>query len=171
VKEAKNTLLMLAGTAVLLIVIGLFLNPQSSPITLPSLTTKVTPAPENKIVRINDLDITVSLADTPAKRKQGLSGVESLGETEGMLFLFDKENQTSPFWMKDMAFAIDIIWINDGKVAEITENVQPPQAGTRDAELTLYAPNSPYNYVLEVAAGFSKQANITEGDAVVNLGF
>src|SRR5690349_20381775 len=55
--------------------------------------------------------IFVSLADTDATREQGLSGALGLGTTEGMLFLFDYPGRPA-FWMKDMLFSIDIIWIS-----------------------------------------------------------
>ena len=52
----------------------------------------------------------MDLADTPEKRFQGLSGREILEEGTGMLFVFQEERQHT-FWMKDMRFPLDMIWI------------------------------------------------------------
>src|SRR3989338_3180334 len=62
-----------------------------------------------KYVKIVGQNIKVDLALTMLEQAQGLSGREVLGENEGMLFVFDTPGKYS-FWMKDMKFAIDIIW-------------------------------------------------------------
>lgn len=167
-KEAKGTLLMLGGVIVAIVVVGFVLNPQGFPIGLPSVgkTTQKTQETAKKVVKVNETEVAVTLANTSGKRSKGLSGVESLGENKGMLFVFDKENQSAPFWMKGMVIAIDIIWINDGKVSQITSNIQPPQPGTKDQDLQLYSPDDPYDYVLEVTAGFSQKKGINVGDTV-----
>jgi len=91
-------------------------------------------------VHIAGQDIKVDLALTEAQREQGLSGRQSLNENEGMLFVFDSPGNY-PFWMKDMNFPIDIIWLSeDGSVIYIKKNALPesyPEAygpGTNDGE-------------------------------------
>lgn len=126
-------------------------------------TPRGTPIPEKFIV-INDQKIFVEIVDTPSKRKAGLSNRERLGNNHGMLFDFGEKIQTS-FWMKDMRFAIDIIWIEDGKIVQIDKDVQP-EPNTPDSELKHYFPNSIINYVLEVNAGTAEKHNFTVGDAV-----
>lgn len=112
------------------------------------------------IVRIGGRDVRVLLADTPAKRTQGLSGRSGLGENEGMLFIFPEEGMYG-FWMKDMNFSIDIIWIDsDGKVVHIAKSASP------DSYPTSFSPPKPARYVLEVRAGFAEQYGVGEGDAV-----
>jgi uncharacterized membrane protein (UPF0127 family) len=68
--------------------------------------------------------------------------------------------------MKDMRFAIDIIWIDDEKIVQIDKAIQPPEEGTPDEELILYTVNQPIDYVLEVNAGFVEKNNIEKGDPV-----
>src|SRR3989304_6446445 len=58
--------------------------------------------------------INVEIAQTEAEREQGLSGHKPLADDEGMLFIFDKPGYHG-FWMKDMLFSIDIIWISADK--------------------------------------------------------
>ena len=71
-----------------------------------------------------------------------------------------------PFWMKDMKFAIDIIWINDSEIVQIDKNVQPPAPNTVDEDLLLYIPSQPIDYVLEVNANFTEENNIKVGDSI-----
>jgi len=111
-------------------------------------------------VIIKDKIIFAEVADTTEERAQGLSGKESLKENEGMIFVF--KNPTVPgFWMKDMLFPIDIVWINEsGKVVSVTKN-----AGPESYPLVFY-PEGSIRYVLEVPAGFSEKNNLKKGDMV-----
>ena len=68
-------------------------------------------AGESALVAIGDATYTVDLAVLPEERQQGLSGREFMAHDAGMLFVFDEE-QTLHFWMKDMLFPLDIIWID-----------------------------------------------------------
>src|SRR5690242_15708811 len=62
-------------------------------------------------IEIGGQQIYVKKADTPAKQQQGLSGTASLPLDQGMLFIFPKDG-TYAFWMKDMNYSLDIIWID-----------------------------------------------------------
>lgn len=62
----------------------------------------------------NGEKINLRVADSPDERQLGLSYFKSLPQDEGMLFLFDKLG-TYPFWMKDMNFPLDIIWLKKTK--------------------------------------------------------
>lgn len=112
------------------------------------------------IIKINDTLIGVELAKTPKEQTRGLSGKAILPENQGMLFLYDKPGLYS-FWMKDMRFPIDIIWIDEGyKVIDITKNI-PPESFPNN-----FRPSSPAQYALEVNAGFADRNNISIGDLV-----
>jgi uncharacterized membrane protein (UPF0127 family) len=115
-------------------------------------------------VYINKIGIEVEVADTPQKRAQGLSGRKSLGELEGMLFIFENPD-IYRFWMPDMNFPIDIIWIDeDGVIVDITENAPPLEDKSNPV---WYMPIKPVKYVLEVNSGFSNKYNINVGDKVI----
>lgn len=104
--------------------------------------------------------LSVAVADTDAKRTQGLSGTALLSDKEGMLFVFPKPALES-FWMKDMNYSLDIIWISsDKKVVDITHDLAP---STYPATVT---PKVPVSYVLEVPAGFAEKNGIVEGSDV-----
>ena len=121
---------------------------------------------EKEEIKIEDSTISVEIVKTEIQRRQGLSGKENLPEGEGMLFIFESKNIQPPFWMKDMKFAIDIIWIDDDKIVQIDKDIQPPEPGASDNKLVLYTPNQPIDYVLEVNAGFSEENKIKVGDSV-----
>lgn len=111
-------------------------------------------------IHVRDIPLRVSVAETEAARRQGLSGVSSIEEDEGMLFIFEKEGDYL-FWMKDMNFPIDIIWINDDlKIVHVEENVKPENFPVR------YASPEPARLVLETNAFFAKTFNLREGDRV-----
>lgn len=111
-------------------------------------------------VTIHNSKIAVDVADTEAKRTQGLSGRESLSYGAGLLMKFDEDGYPG-VWMKDMNFPIDIIWIDkDWIVRDVTPSVGPetyPQA---------FYPKEQIRYILEVPAGFADIRNITIGSPV-----
>ncbi len=150
--------LMLAGLAIALAACGESAEPPQVDVT--------PPASELIEVRLGDLVIQAEVAQTPQERTQGLSGRASLAEDGGMLFVH-QEDRRMTLWMKDMRFALDFIWISaDGRVVDLTQDVQPPEPGTPDEELARYQPIEPVRYVLEVNAGTVREAGIEEGDIV-----
>ena len=105
-----------------------------------------------------DKNFIVEVVDTPELRTKGLSGRESLGEDTGMLFVFEKQSDNNCFWMKDMKFSIDMVWLNDKKqVLNIAENVSP------ETYPESFCPNGPAKYGLELNAGSATQAGIASG--------
>ncbi|MDP3645837.1 MAG: DUF192 domain-containing protein [bacterium] len=115
---------------------------------------------EYSIVEINGHDIRTIVVDTPGAREKGLSERSSLDPDEGMLFVFENDGMYS-FWMKDMRFPIDIIWIStDGYVVDVRENVSP------DTYPISFSPKKPARYVLELPAHAVKRFNIHRGDIV-----
>lgn len=107
--------------------------------------------------------IKTEIVDTPELKSKGLSGRTGLGERESMLFVFDSEGYYD-FWMPDMNFAIDMIWMDkDYNIVDITENAKP-MPGTPLEELPKYKSIEPAQYVLEVNSGFSDKHNLQVGD-------
>ena len=126
---------------------------------------QVTNIPEKPSVVINNIKIIVRLAKTPEEQSRGLSGTASLSENEGMLFIFPVKNRQT-FWMKDMLIPLDMIWISDDKIVDISKNIPIPKPGMSDIQLPIYSPKEEVNYVLEVNAGYSDINNIKIGDRV-----
>ena len=80
---------------------------------------------QSKVVDLTSLRLEV--ADTDASRTLGLSGRDSLDSGAGMLFTFDAPG-IYPFWMKDMKFPLDMVWIDSGKVVDVV-TLRPPVPG------------------------------------------
>lgn len=100
--------------------------------------------------------IIAELAVTPEERQKGLMFREELAAEEGMLFLFEEEGIYS-FWMKNMKFPIDIIWLDkDKRIVHIEENVPPCPVEPCPA----YTPSRPACYVLELKAGSSQNYSL-----------
>lgn len=149
----------------------------SQPGNLDRLIARVLPAPksevhetkeESRIVIKNgekNIEIKVEIADSDEERRVGLTNRTGLGQEEGLLFVFDSKNIKPTFWMKDMKFPIDIIWINDDKIAQITENV-PTAPDTPDNKIPRYRPKEEVDHVLEIAAGGVKRNGIAVGDSI-----
>jgi uncharacterized membrane protein (UPF0127 family) len=114
---------------------------------------------------INNHVFTYEIAITPQEQMKGLSGRDLLPDNHGMLFVYNRKEQYA-FWMNQMKFPIDIIWIDDTKVVDITKNVPTPAPGD---QLPTYAPKRPVNRVFEVAAGTADRFGIKEGDEVTYL--
>jgi len=110
-------------------------------------------------IKINGCIINVEIADTAAKRAKGLSGRKSLAENSGMFFVFNRPDYYS-FWMKDMNFSLDFIWINGNEIVEITRNVKPEDYQPPNS----LVPKNKIDKVLEVNAGVAQQNGIQEGD-------
>ena len=66
---------------------------------------------QTALVSVGGVNLLTSLSTTPDSQSKGLAIKDSLNENEGMLFIFESPQKYS-FWMKDMKFPIDIIWIN-----------------------------------------------------------
>jgi len=105
--------------------------------------------------------ISVTVADEPQERILGLSGVRSLRDLQGKLFIFDAEDKHG-FWMKDMYIPIDIIWINNNlEVVHIIENVTP------DTFPEVFAPPVDARFVLEMNARFVSSLSVKVGDRII----
>ncbi len=101
-------------------------------------------------------NLELEIADTESERARGLSGRAALGENEGMLFIFD-EPEMPGFWMKDMHFPIDIIWLDENRqIVGLHENIAPDTypAIFYPPRLVEAGPPRPIKYVLEVNAGW-----------------
>ena len=112
-------------------------------------------------LKIGDTELRVEVARTDEERSAGLGGRESLRTDEGMLFVFDKQG-FYVFWMKDMLFPLDIVWINkDKKIVDVITDVQPETYP--DFE---YVNDFLATSVLEVNAGFFEKHGLKLGDTV-----
>jgi len=115
---------------------------------------------------VNGKVLSLEIADSPEERRVGLMFRDPLPQNHGMLFIFGRE-QAYSFWMMDMKFSLDIIWIDsDGIVVHIENDVPPCSAACPS-----YQPNVSALYVLEVNAGFADSIDLRAGtfiDLILN---
>ncbi len=155
----KKVFLPIIGTAIFIIAVGLLMK--SSIVKPPSnIQTQV----GTKTITVGAKTLSVEVADTESEKQKGLGGKSNLPQDSGMLFVFASKQARHTFWMKDMQFAIDIIWISNGKVVQIDKDAKT-EPGVADQNLRRYSSQVSVDYILEVNAGFSDRNNIKVGDA------
>lgn len=111
-------------------------------------------------VKVNRTTLYAEVADSPEQLQKGLSSRDCIGENQAMLFVFDQPSQYS-FWMKDMKFPIDIVWLDaGGKVVKVQPNVSP------DSYPNTFTNTEPALYVLELQAGRAESLGLEPGSNV-----
>ena len=123
-------------------------------------STDITTGASLKPIRTSKGVIYVSVARTPATRAIGLSGRASMKADEGMLFIFPKPD-IYDFWMKDMNFPIDIVWMDaDRKIIGVTRDISP-----ETYPKSFISPGK-VQFVLEVNANSAEKLGLVEGTHV-----
>ncbi len=117
---------------------------------------------ENKVC-IKGECFNVEIADSAEERSQGLMFRENIDKGDGMLFIFEKEDKYG-FWMKNMKFPIDILWINENKSVVYMHKNTPP---CPENVCFSIIPDKDAKYVLELNKGVIDELNINLGDGVV----
>lgn len=133
-------------------------------VILAGFILKTKPGSTNPKLTIGDkVTIAVDLADTNQKRTQGYSNHPQIGYDEGLLFMFDKAD-LYPFWMKEMLFDLDFIFIRNNKVVYLLQNIKAPINYQGEVEYAIS--QEPFDQLLEVRSGFIDKYNITLKDSV-----
>ena len=124
------------------------------------LLSRATPTPPDgsRTIWFKDTPITIEVVNTEADRERGLGGRTSLPPNHGMFFVFNHDDRHS-FWMKDMRFAIDILWLDQNLVV-----VDIKRDATPESYPASFPSGAPARYVLELPAGFSRDYGIAVGD-------
>ncbi len=103
--------------------------------------------------------IDIQIAETDFDHQLGLMFRKSMGENQGMLFIFPEASVQS-FWMRNTYISLDMIFVDtDKKIITIHRN-------TKILSDQSYQSTGPAKYVIEVDAGFSNKFNIKVGDKV-----
>lgn len=104
--------------------------------------------------------ITIEIADNTDERIQGMMYRSGMAEDQGMLFIFEREEEQS-FWMKNTRISLDILYVNSQmEIITIYRHTQPYS----ESPIPSF---KPAQYVVEVKAGFCDAFGIEEGDRVV----
>lgn len=118
-------------------------------------------------LQIGERLLNVEVVNSAQSITQGLSGRASIDQSseykvEGMLFIFP-DIASRNFWMKDMQFNLDLVWMEKGKVVGVTPDVPHPEPNTPDDQLPIYRSPQPVNWVLELYSGMADHYGITTG--------
>ncbi len=122
------------------------------------------PQPESGVryattdLRLGDKTYVLDIADTPAKQTLGLGKRVDLRPDQGMVFTYEEPGRRC-FWMKDMGFPIDIIWLDsDQRVVSIRSEVRP------ETYPETFCPANAAQYVVELYPGVAVTAGLKAGD-------
>lgn len=116
--------------------------------------------PKTQDLKIAGVLVQASVAKTWAERIKGLSDTPYLPDEVVKLFVFDIVGEHS-IWMKDMNYAIDIIWVDaENKIVDIKKNATP------ESYPESFSPKTDTLYVIETKAGFVEKNKIKIGDEV-----
>lgn len=116
---------------------------------------------ETSSITIHEHPISVELAQTPQEWETGLSYRDSMPMDHGMLFLFPTADQQT-FWMNGMRFPLDIIFLEQGAVIQIEENL-PAQNGLPPR---IVISHGQADAVLELNAGIAASLGLSVGDVL-----
>ncbi|MHB8903662.1 MAG: DUF192 domain-containing protein [Patescibacteria group bacterium] len=115
-------------------------------------------------LQINNQTVNIEIAENDAQWYRGLSNRDSLCADCGMYFIFPTKDKLD-FVMRDMRFPLDIIFIKDNQIINITSNLVPE--GSKPANI--YYSDGDANRVLEVNGGYCNKHGIKAGDLVSNV--
>lgn len=105
-----------------------------------------------------DRCLRLDVADTPQLRRQGLSGRDGLAADTGMIFSYRVSGEYG-FWMKDMKFPIDMIWLDEeDAIVTILPSVAP------ETYPEVFYPTESARKVVEVSSGVAAELNLEVGD-------
>ncbi len=124
--------------------------------------------PVTHAMRIGDTKVEASVADTLSQRIKGLSDTPYLPEGVVKLFAFGVPGEHT-IWMKDMNYALDIIWAaEDGSIVHIEENVSPnTYVSSSPQDSKRFSSPVPAWFVVETNAGFVEANDVAIGDVVM----
>jgi len=110
-----------------------------------------------RIHNFGNKNVSYEVVNTEATRQRGLSGRTSLPVDRAMLFVFDTPGEQC-FWMKDMRFDLDMIWLDKGKKVVHIERAVTPSSYPAS-----FCADMAAKYVIEVNAGMAQQAGVHVG--------
>ncbi|MGC9506044.1 DUF192 domain-containing protein [Baaleninema sp.] len=141
-------------------------SPETPPETLetpPSPNPRSQQLPIEARVQLGDRTIDLEVARTPQQQALGLMFRDELPDDRGMLFPFDPPEAVN-FWMKNVRISLDMVFVYDGQVVGLAENVPP----CRQLRCPTYSPGEGVlvDYVIELRGGRAAELGVSVGDTV-----
>lgn len=123
---------------------------------------------EEQLMIVNDKKeqqlFNVELALTVEQQQRGLMNREKMDDDHGMLFVYNRVQETA-MWMKNTIMPLDMLFIdNDGKILSIYENARPYDEKAISSQF-------PVRATLELKGGQVAARGIKVGDTVFNSYF
>lgn len=153
--RATSSLLLLVGLGLVLWSFSIVLKRPAPAKYQPQV--EIPPTITTHTLRVGNYVLPVEIADTDRAREQGFSGRERPLSGHGILFVFDSPG-TYGFWMKEMKFPLDIIWIDQYWTVIGLEREATPESYPE-----VFDPPVPIQYVLELPAGDAAAFSIDRG--------
>jgi len=154
----RVVIILVAALAVLLTASIYYLN-------IMDYITPAAPLPTKQFT-INNIPFTVEVASKSLDQARGLSGRKELLPNHGMMFVFS-EPDVYEFWMKDMNFPLDFIWIRNKTVVQLDSNIPAPVDNSETPARV--SPKQPIDTVIEISAGWLAKNSIKVGDRLEEL--
>jgi uncharacterized protein len=111
-----------------------------------------------RVMKVNNQQYTLQVADTSTKQALGLGGRDNLAPKAGMLFTYAQPADDVCYWMKDMRFSLDIIWLDAHKQITMIEPSLSPATYPHS-----YCSSTPTQYVVELNAGIANSLGLHQG--------
>jgi hypothetical protein len=145
------------------IVVSLLAFPWSETIDVEAQTTTIAQKAQSLPIKARFLlkgqEIQLEVAETSQQQQIGLMYRTSLPANRGMLFSF-KPPRPVGFWMKNTLIPLDIIFLKDGKIQAIFNQVPP----CKKDPCHVYGTESPIDMAIELRAGRSRELGLRQGD-------
>lgn len=125
------------------------------------------PVFEKERILIKDIPLTVEVAQSDRQREFGLMHKTKMGDEEGMLFVFPRE-EIRRFWMKNTRIPLAIAFVNSkGTVVDIQEMVPESEISRNPV---IYTSAAPAVMALEMNRGWFKRKGVVVGDRLLRTG-
>ena len=117
-------------------------------------------APQETWVELAGARYSVEIADDDAERAKGLMFRDSMGESQGMLFIHEREEMQA-YWMKNTRIPLDILYFDSARRLVSQQRDVPPC--TLGDGCPPYPSSAPARFVLELNAGHARRLGLEEG--------
>ncbi len=118
---------------------------------------------DGELVLPNGSEVQIAILTTKADKYRGFSKMHQPCPDCGLLFVWPVLSQPT-IVMRDMLFPLDLVWLRDKQIVQLTLNIQPEEG--EESQLTKYTASEPIDSVLEVPAGFAGRHNLKIGQFV-----
>jgi len=155
-------LLLFCGVAFLIIFLALRLWPSSSTVDSKCGNQNINDSRQDvKLFKSSKKVYRIETATTPSQQERGLSGRPCFPSDGALIFMYPYDDKIG-IWMKNMSFAIDVLWLDkDKKIVSIEKDMQPSSYPAK-----IYKPSSDARYVIEFAIGNIDELGVKVGDSL-----